>query len=113
MPLTAPIPKSIKQRLQQDPFMRSCCLCKSSPVEWHHNFQYASKRVQEFFCILPVCKVCHDRARNKTIKELLDIEMLKRAKKEDLEKFPRVNWKQRIDYLSDRYGIIITVLNLA
>ena len=94
MSLTSPIPKNIREELSNDIFMSKCCLkdwmC-AGRIEWHHNLIYAGKRVNERWCILPVC-YHHHRLESQFKKELNKI-MVQRATYEELS-----NYSKAIDY---------------
>lgn len=104
--VTSPIPKDIRDMLACDPFMSLCCLedetCNGR-IQWHHNFIYAEKRQNEWWCILPVCEFHHAQANKTTTKEKLDCIMIGRAPSTVLQKYPKYNWVQRIKYLSHKY----------
>lgn len=88
-----PIPIKIREELQEDKFMKTCCLqseiCKGR-IEWHHNFIYASKRINEKGSILPVCQEHH--RRESAFKKQLDKIMFTRMTDEDRSKYPKRKW---------------------
>lgn len=100
MAMTKPIPKALRDEMEADPFYRQCCLTgirKDSSwerIEWHHNFEsYLNGnkgRVNEKWCILPVAKTMHDRAKEPWIKRQLDRIMLNRADDATLRKWSKV-----------------------
>lgn len=103
MPATKPIPEKIKAVLRADPFMVHCCLCDSpEKPEWHHAFKYAGQRVNEIWCILPLCRECHKKADYTEIKEKTDWIMINRAGFQ-LEKYHRFDWENRIRYLKTKH----------
>lgn len=61
-----PIPKAIRDVLNDDPFMRDCILqfdlsehpCDGR-IEWQHFFVYGGKRQSELYGILPLCHYHH------------------------------------------------------
>lgn len=96
MSLTRPIPKKVREELSEDPFMLTCCLKDFSPlcsgrIQWHHHLKFAGKRVNEKWCILPVCEYHH--AKEAVYKDFLDIVMLRRATIEELKPYSKA-----IDY---------------
>ena len=101
-----PIPEQLRDEMSKDKYYKKCCLCKSSPVQWHHNLVFASKQVNEKECILPVCERCHNLARNTETKEKLDLIMLTRMSPEQMTKYSKaVNLFQRYNYLTRKYPL--------
>ncbi len=98
MSLTSPIPKKIRDELSEDPFMKKCCIADSyceGKIEWHHALTFAGKRVNEPWCILPVCKKHHKlEAQNRV--ELIKV-MVRRASEDDLKPYCKA-----IDYIAIR-----------
>jgi len=96
MSLTSPIPKAIRERLNEDPFMKDCCIADSwceGKIEWHHALQYAGKRVNEWWCILPLCQK-HHRSEASNRLAITKV-MCKRSSSEDLAKYSKA-----IDYVA-------------
>lgn len=95
--LRKPIPPRMRSELSEDPYMTKCCLnyleeCDGR-IEWHHNLIYASKRVNEKWCILPVCHYHHTHESEN--KNLLNQEMVRRASFQELAKYSKA-----IDYVA-------------
>jgi hypothetical protein len=92
--------------MNADPFYRSCCLkdetCQGR-IERHHNLIYAGSRVDDYWSILPVCGHHHSLADTKKVREALDWVMIKRMLLSDMEKYPRVNWRQKAIYLQTKF----------
>lgn len=90
-----PIPLKIRNELNQDVFMKTCCLssgiCRGR-IEWHHNFIYAGKRVNEKGSILPVCQEHHKR--ESAFKKELNKIMFQRMSDKDRSKYPKRNWHE-------------------
>lgn len=62
--MRSPIPPKIREELSNDPFMTDCVIghmCDGR-IEWHHAFNYAGKRQNELWCILPLCSLHHSKA---------------------------------------------------
>jgi len=63
--MRCPIPENIREVLANDPWMRQCCLAIrldstcDGPIQWHHHFRPAGKRVNEKYAILPLCTKHH------------------------------------------------------
>lgn len=55
----------MRKTLSEDPFMSRCCArdetCEGR-IEWHHAFNYAGKRQNVRWGILPLCSKHHDQA---------------------------------------------------
>src|SRR3990167_5022633 len=101
------IPKKLKEEMAADPFYQRCCitgaLAKNTKVDWHHNFIYAGKQLQEKWAILPLREDIHkDIVKHK---EKCDWIMLNRATDKQLEKYSRArDLKRERDRLNKKYG---------
>ena len=97
MSLTKPIPPKMREELSYDPFMSKCCLYRhhlcSGRIQWHHHLKFAGKRINEKWCILPVCELAHKEEAK--YKEVLDMKMVKRARYEEL-----VPYSKAVDYVA-------------
>ena len=103
--IAARMPDELRKELLADDFMQQCCLCGSEQKQWHHNFEYARKALNEAWCILPLCPTHHDMVRIVGVRRLLDWAMLNRAKKSDLKKYSRVmDYVGRKAYLNRLFG---------
>lgn len=87
--MAGPIPWETKERLIADPFMKACCLCGAPDVQWHHNLIYGGAALQEWWSILPVCRVHHRDADKKDVRSLLNRIMRKRSGGE-IERYEKV-----------------------
>jgi len=98
------IPKKVVAVLKADPFMAQCCICGATP-QWHHNFEYGRKAVNEPWCILPLCVVHHQGVREIKYRRLLDWAMLNRATDEELKKYSKaMNYKSKRSWLNMLFG---------
>lgn len=107
MSLSKPIPKKMRDEMAEDSFMKSCCLqgfdsC-SGRIEWHHNLIYASNRVNEKFCILPLCSEHHKKESR--YKKILNRIMVWRATYDECRRYSKA-----VDYVGlkthvDEYGV--------
>lgn len=107
MSLVSPIPKKLKEAMERDTFYKKCCLTHQSntKIEWHHNFKWQGKRLNEKWCILPVAKIIHDKADTREVREKLDHIMLNRADEETLKKYSKAeNLIAKRDRLNKKYG---------
>jgi hypothetical protein len=96
---------AMRKRLAKDPFMQQCCICGASNPQWHHNFEYARKAVNEDWCILPLCPKHHEHVRQIGYRRLLDWAMLSRASHEDLDKYKRVmDYHGKLSFLTRTFG---------
>jgi len=85
------IPQRLKRELEQDPWYKRCCITgrTQEKIEWHHNFIFAGRQVNEKWCILPLSKPIHDREKEKEIKMKLNWIMINRADDETLKKYSK------------------------
>jgi len=104
--ITKPIPKKLRDEMEEDPFYQRCCVTKvkggpAVKIDWHHNFEsYANGnrgRVNEKWCILPVLKSVHDKADRRDVREYLDWIMLNRADESTLRR-----WSKAEDLIAKR-----------
>lgn len=102
-----PVSLTTMNTLLADPFMKQCCLCKSTPVQWHHNKIFQGRQVDNPKTILPVCHRCHAKANENETREKLDLIMLNRMTDDEIKKYSKVdNLIARRDYLKQKYGDI-------
>lgn len=100
-----PIPKQLRDEIAQDPFMKKCCLCNSPKVQWHHNLIYQGRQSNNPNTILPLCPPCHDQARNKEVKEQLDLIMLNRMPVIEIDHISKaIDYHHRHKYLKKKYA---------
>ena len=101
-----PIPKKLRSELSQDPFYKQCCITGSKKnIQFHHNFIWAGRQINEKWCILPLTKSIHDMIWKREVKEQCDWIMLNRASGEELEKYGRItNLIHKRDYLNKKFG---------
>lgn len=97
MSLTKPIPRKMREELAEDLFMQRCCMSPygacSGRIEWHHALIFAGKRVNEKWCILPVCHQHH--ALESRYRGTLMRIMVSRATEEELRPYSKA-----IDYVA-------------
>lgn len=109
-----PIPPTLRQKISADPFMSTCIyslISRSNECrhqfggpgipEWEHCHLYANRQINEQWAIVPACWFHHrgpglDKRFNQYIS-------LRRATKEDLKKYPKINWEQLQSSLHARY----------
>ena len=108
MALTKPLPPELRAELARDPFYKRCCLTGwvNTKIEWHHNFIFAGKRVNEKWCILPVSADLHKQVKgDKETKRKLDWVMLNRADDETLKRYSKSeDLTAKRDRLNAEYG---------
>ena len=96
-----PIPPKLREEMASDPFYTKCIFrnveCRGK-IEWHHNLIFASRQVNEAFCILPLCKYHHDNLVR--YKDYVDMVMLNRATDEELRQYSKA-----INYIEMRNTI--------
>lgn len=87
--------------MSEDIFMDSCGIPDEhcgGRIEWHHVWIYAGRQINEKWAILPLCGFHHSRAEVESYKSKICALSLSRASKEDFDKYPRADWKQRIKF---------------
>ncbi len=102
-----PIPPKLRSLLEAMPRMRMCELhynkfgpCEGR-IEWHHTIIYQGRQLSEMFAILGVCTRHHNMVNSdRKVKEELERRSLEIATGEELSKYPKVDWAQRIKYLN-------------
>lgn len=109
MSLTKPIPEKMRNEMSKDKFYKKCCvadkLCKGV-IQWHHAFYFMGQRVNEPFCIIPVCEYHHSKASVREIKEKMDWVVYNRATDEQLIKYSKaINYINERKRLNNIYGI--------
>jgi hypothetical protein len=103
------IPPKLRREIERDPYYLHCCITGMPvtmvKIEWHHNFIYAGRQVQEKWCILPVDKDLHKKLKgDRDLQGRLDWEMLKRATPEELAKYSRAGLFEKLERLYKKYG---------
>lgn len=96
MSLIKPIPKKMREELSEDPFMEKCCLRTGmcvGRIQWHHHLKFAGKRINEKWCILPLCEWHHRQEAR--FKDVLDEIMVSRATEGELRPYSKA-----IDYIA-------------
>ena len=101
------MPLSLRKELQRDPFYQKCCITgysnKFVKIDFHHNFIFAGRQVNEKWCILPLGSLVHIHIVQ--FKEQCDWIMLNRADEETLKKYSKaVNLIRERDRLNKKYG---------
>lgn len=83
------IPQKLKDEMSSDLFYKKCCVTGRSDekIEWHHNFTWKGRDLQEKWCILPLLKSVHKDIVQ--YKEYCDWIMLNRADEETLKKYSK------------------------
>ena len=97
-----PIPVALRKRLSEDPFMKRCIRegnC-SGRITWEHAFMYQNRQINEAFAIVPLCEKHHFHDLDKDYGRYIG---LLRATPEELARYPKVDWKQKLEYLKTIY----------
>lgn len=84
-----PIPPKLRKELEADPFYKRCCITGSisEKIDWHHNFIFAGKQVNEKWCILPLANSVHEKIVY--YKKKCDLIMLLRADDDTLRRYSK------------------------
>lgn len=101
------IPKKSKDLMSEDPYYKKCCICGiyGVKIEWHHGLIYAGHQTDEPETIIPLCETCHDKARNKDFKEMIDLCMYQRWPDELFNKYDKTGiHRKRYKYIINKYG---------
>lgn len=87
------IPQKLRRELESDSWYGRCCITgriqTRERIEWHHNFIFAGRQVNEKWCILPLAASIHKIEKEIKIKERLDWIMLNRADDETIERYSK------------------------
>lgn len=99
------IPPKLREQIAEDPYMKVCARIKDGQcfgrITWEHAWIYGGKQINERWAIIPLCEYHH--LRNGLDKRKNEWISLKRARNEDLAKYPYKNWEQRRKYLATLY----------
>ena len=103
------IPQKLKNELEQDAWYKRCCITGRTKIqekiEWHHNFIFAGRQVNEKWCILPMAKSIHDREKEQEIKTRLNWIMFNRADNETLKKYSKaIDLLEIKELLNKKFG---------
>lgn len=106
-----PIPRSLAQQMEADPYYKKCVRNSegncAGRITWEHAFIYAGRQINEIWAIIPLCAFHHGvdfyQDCGDLKKDLNEYIALSRATPEDLAKYPRTNWAQKLRYLSEKY----------
>lgn len=95
----------MRKAMDADPYYHQCARrsgqCEGR-ITWEHALIYAGKQVNEPWAIVPLCE--HHHLYGGMVKEINEWLALSRATPEDLAKYPRANWKVKIEYLVKKFG---------
>jgi hypothetical protein len=73
-------------------------------IEWHHNLIFAGKQSDDPKTILNICHNIHELARNRDVKERLDLIMLERMTEEERVSISSAtNYNHRYQYLKNKH----------
>jgi len=101
-----PIPQKLRRIIDTDPYYRVCARAKDGGCQGRitieHAFIYAGKQINELWALIPLCWFHHlgsglDKPKNQIL-------ALDRATRDDLAKYPRVDWialRRRLTYQID------------
>ena len=107
-----PIPKGLRKRLSEDPFMAACCIPDClTPPEWEHSWTYARKQINEGWAIVPMCMPHHRgshqtfawRGEEQRTKEFGQWVSLCRGIKDAIQDYPRRDWEQEKRFLDSKF----------
>ncbi|MCH8331720.1 MAG: hypothetical protein IH946_10165 [Bacteroidetes bacterium] len=100
------IPEKLRQEILADSYYKTCAREEDGGCEgritWEHVWIYAGIQINEKWAIIPLCWRHH--LGNMLMKTKNQWISLNRATPEDLEKYPRMAWDQKLNYLNSIYG---------
>lgn len=99
------IPIKLRNEMSVDPFYKRCCVTGSmgEKIEFHHNLIFASRQINEKWCILPLAKSVHDDIFKN--QDVCDWIMLNRATTKELVKYSKaIDYVHRREQLNQKYG---------
>lgn len=109
-----PIPNKIKKQLEVDVSMYICAYRRldapnhycGGKIEWEHAWMYSGKQINEVWAIIGCCtahnrSVVMDKAYNRYIALLKAKEL--EVWEEIKVKYPKIDWDQEFNYLSNKY----------
>jgi len=100
------IPQKLRREMALDHYYLTCARADtgecSGRITWEHAFIFAGKQINEKWAIIPLCHYHHLGAGLE--KEINQLISLRRASAEDLAKYPRVDWGQKLKYLEKQYA---------
>ena len=104
------IPPKLREELANDPFYKRCCVTRDiGKIEWHHNFTWRGRQLNERWCILPLIDWVHEKII--AYKDICDWIMLNRADDETLKKYSKaINLIEKRDRLNKKHGLYTEVL---
>jgi len=80
--MTCRIPEDMRETLAADPWMKYCILARYIPGhvcegrnQWQHGFNLAGRRINDLFCIYPMCEWAHQREAQYRALQLLVMQM--------------------------------------
>jgi len=101
-----PIPKKLKDQLANDPWMKKCVVCRSTPVTWNHAIIYSGRQLNTWYALVPLCANCHMGNSMKPKPDVQDycewLAILRGGKELDND-CPKWNWRQRKKYLDSKF----------
>lgn len=104
------VSKKVKDKIEKEGWNNICLLFEEGfgkcdhGIVWHHAWLYAGKQIDEAWAIVGLCPKHHETVHsNLKAKEIVHLKSLKRATKEDLEEYPRKDWAQIKNYLTQKY----------
>ena len=106
------IPSPLLREILADKYYEQCVRHKEKKcqgrVTFEHAWIYAGKQIQEKWAIIPLCAYHHGvnefQDRGNLEKEIGQYHSIRRATGEDFALYPRKDWYQIRDYLTEKYG---------
>lgn len=96
-----PLTPKLKREIDENPYFKVCARRNDDcdgRITIEHAFIYAGRQINEIWALLPLCEYHHsigkhmeDGELDKRMNQLL---CLRRATREDLKKYPNVDWEK-------------------
>jgi len=97
------IPFKLRKELALDPFMKECVWTgQTSNVSWEHCWMYGGKQINERWAIVPLRRDLNVNMQA-DVKEYCRYISLTRASDEELARYPKKPWKQKLKYYKSKY----------
>jgi len=99
-----PIPQKLRKIIDSSAYYETCARkgsdCRGR-ITIEHSFLYAGTQINELWALLPLC--WHHHLGTGLDKRLNEYLALQRATPEDLAKYPRTDWAQKLIYLKSLF----------
>lgn len=98
------MPLKLREQLSRNPWYSKCSRKNdecAGRITFEHCWIYAGNQIQEQWAIIPLCEYHH--LGNGLVKWINQYISICRATDADLRKYPKINWHQLRNYLTEKY----------